>query len=190
MASAAPNEVLVAQVNLWACSRNCATHEQSTQLLWEKRGLTVKSLHECLILFVLSSAKWYTCTHEGRSTLKLCTFYVALLKTEICSHQPLLDHYFAQKISGFHLRLQANLLLLLTEYHQAWILLFTITGTKMPLSDLCSVLYFNLEADPDLAVLAVYTKDSSEMLTDYVGWGSVPSCSKRGQRQSLGCITT
>lgn len=39
----------------------------------------------------------------------------------------------------------------------------------MPLSDLCSVLYFNLEADPDLAALAVYTKDSSEMLTDYVG---------------------
>lgn len=97
-----------------------------------------------MILFVLSSAKWYMPTPEGRSTLKLCTFYVALLKMEICSYQPLLDHYFAQKISRFHVRLQAKLLLLLTEYHQGWIFLFTITGIKMPLSELCSVLYFNL----------------------------------------------
>lgn len=151
------------------------------------------SPEQCPVVYVYS---W----RRERSILKnllICTFYLALFKLEIfCNHKQLLDRYFAQRISSVcRVRGQTNFLLLLTEYCQAWIFLFTITGIKMPLPELCSVYILIwetkwLEANPDLDVLTVYTKDSREMLTVYMGWGSVPCSLERGWCQSLVWTTT
>lgn len=89
------------------------------------------------------------CWRRERSTLKnllICTFYLALFKLKtFCNHKQLLDCYFARRISSVcHVRRQTNLLLLLTEYCEAWIFLFTITGIKNAFTWAVFSLYFNL----------------------------------------------
>lgn len=167
-------KVLVAWVDLWAGTTmynvlSCYEIKLALQANWNL------SLYECLIFLVPSSSEWCMCACEGRRevlwSLLICTFYLALFKPESSVTTTIAGLLLcSEDKQSVHVTVHTDLLPLLT-------FLFTIIGIKTSLPELCTVYILILEtrwleANPDLDALSGYSRDSSEILTGYMGWRS------------------